>query len=136
MGERGQGVVLALSTILAIALIVGGAVVVARSGGGAIQGTNGPDRLIGTDHADTIDGLAGSDTIRGRGGADVLTGGTGFDLIYGGAGGDRIKARDQHVDQIDCGPGSDTAIVDRAEDGVFDCERVVVPTSLQKARQR
>jgi Ca2+-binding RTX toxin-like protein len=136
MGERGQGLVLALGTILAIALIVGGAAVVARSGGSTIQGTNGPDQLIGTEQADTIDGLAGSDTIKGRGGADVLTGGAGFDLIYGGRGGDRIKARDNHVDQIDCGPGSDTAIVDRAEDGVFDCERVVVPTSFEKARRR
>jgi Ca2+-binding RTX toxin-like protein len=132
MGERSGGVLVALATILAIALIVGGAAVVARSGG-AGPATNGPDRLVGTPGADTIDGLAGADTINGRAGPDVLTGGPGFDVIYGGKGRDRIQARDHQLDQIDCGPGIDTAIVDRAEDGVFDCERVVTPRSFEKA---
>jgi Ca2+-binding RTX toxin-like protein len=123
MGERGKGVLLALGTILATVLIAGVAVVLASSG------TNGPDQLTGTPGADSINGGAGADIIKGLGGNDVLTGGTGFDLIYGGPGNDRIQARDGEVDYIDCGPGADTAIVDRAEDGVYDCERVAVPTS-------
>jgi Ca2+-binding RTX toxin-like protein len=121
----------ALGVIGAIALIVGGAVVLA--GGGSGNGTNGPDRLIGTNHADTLKGRGGADVIKGRGGADTLNGGRGFDRIDGGTGGDRIRARDHGLDSIDCGPGKDTAIVDRAEDGVYDCKRVVVPKAFQKA---
>ena len=44
-----------------------------------------------------------------------------------GAGNDRILARDGKPDTIDCGPGRDVAIVDRKEDGVFDCEVVKEP---------
>src|SRR2546422_265359 len=133
MGERSRGILVALGAILAVALIVGGSAVLARSGAEASGATTGPDLLIGTEHADTIDGLAGDDTIKGRGGGDLLTGGPGFDRIYGGLGSDRIRARDNHLDQIDCGPGIDQAVVDRAEDGVFDCERVIVPQTFQKA---
>ncbi len=49
-----------------------------------------------------------------------------------GQGRDVIRARDGTRDVINCGPGKDVAYVDRAEDGVFDCERVVKPTSSQK----
>jgi hypothetical protein len=38
-----------------------------------------------------------------------------------------IQARDGSEDSIDCGPGEDTAVVDDAEDGVIDCERVLMP---------
>ena len=124
----------ALGVIGAIALIVGGAVVLAGSGSG--KGSNGPDRLVGTNHADTLRGRRGADVIKGRGGGDNLSGGRGFDRIDGGRGGDRIHARDHGLDAIDCGPGKDTAIVDRAEDGVYDCERVVVPKTFQKAAAR
>jgi Ca2+-binding RTX toxin-like protein len=128
----------ALGVILAIALIAGGVAVLARSGGsGGHRGTNGPDHLIGTSHADRLQGRRGADVIDGRGGGDALSGGPGFDQINGGGGGDRIQARDRHLDAIDCGPGRhDTAIVDRAEDGVFDCERVIAPKTFQKAGGR
>ena len=133
MGERSGGILVALGAILAVALIAGGTAVLARSGAEASGATIGPDLLIGTADADTIDGLAGDDTIKGAGGGDLLTGGPGFDLIYGGTGADLIRARDDRLDQIDCGAGIDRVIVDRAEDGVFDCEQVVEPQTFQKA---
>jgi Ca2+-binding RTX toxin-like protein len=134
MGERSGGILVALAAILAVALIAGGSAVLAGSGVEAAgTATNGPDILIGTAQADTIDGLAGDDTIKGAGGGDLLTGGPGFDLIYGGTGADLIRARDDHLDQIDCGAGIDRVVVDRAEDGVFDCEQVVEPQTIQKA---
>jgi hypothetical protein len=48
-------------------------------------------------------------------------------VINGGAGGDVINARDDGPDTIDCGAGKDTVNVDRAEDGVYDCETVNTP---------
>ena len=42
-------------------------------------------------------------------------------------GNDVIRARDHGLDEINCGAGIDRAIVDRAEDGVFGCERVIAP---------
>ena len=54
----------------------------------------------------------------------------------GSSGRDVIKARDGTPDVINCGPGKDVAYVDRVEDGVFDCERVLVPTSAQKGGHR
>ena len=40
---------------------------------------------------------------------------------------DVIRARDGRPDEINCGPGDDVAYVDRVEDGVYDCERVLAP---------
>ena len=108
-------------------------------------GTGGPDRLIGTLKADMLKGKGGRDTLIGRRGTDRLFGGPGPDVLRGGpgrdefntrrngysAGGqgnDRIFARDRKVDLIDCGGGFDIAVVDRAEDGVYNCERVREPS--------
>jgi Ca2+-binding RTX toxin-like protein len=140
MTRRGQGLVVALAVILALALASGGVVLAGSgklSGGSAITvGDGGPNRLIGTKRHDVIYGRGGADVIKGRGGKDVLRGGRGrdrvfggkgFDRLKGGRGGDRIKARDGRPDEIDCGAGRDVATVDRAEDGVFDCERIRAP---------
>jgi Ca2+-binding RTX toxin-like protein len=71
-------------------------------------------------------GGAGNDTIRGGRGRDRINiGRDGHPL--GGGGNDVIRARDGGLDEISCGGGRDRAIVDRAEDGVFDCETVVEP---------
>jgi Ca2+-binding RTX toxin-like protein len=56
-----------------------------------------------------------------------VNGGLGEDDLYGGAGNDTIQARDSTEDTIDCGDGEDTVIVDDIEDGVYDCENVVLP---------
>ncbi|MFL5870170.1 MAG: hypothetical protein ACJ75R_03760 [Solirubrobacterales bacterium] len=106
-------------------------------------GTSGHDRLVGTKGADELDGAGGRDLLIGGGGDDVLIGGRGRDTLRGGPGrdgfnlrageelpapgGDRISARDGTPDEINCGGGTDTAIVDAIEDGVYNCERVIEP---------
>jgi Ca2+-binding RTX toxin-like protein len=136
VGRRSQGTVLAVAVIMAAAMTAGGIVVMASAADPTIRGTNGPDRLIGTPRADTILGLGGRDLLKGRGGADVLKGGPAGDRLVGGkrddrmigaGGNDVIYARDGHRDTIDCGAGRDSAIVDRAEDGVYDCEGISMP---------
>jgi hemolysin type calcium-binding protein len=107
--------------------------------------TGGPghDRLLGTKGADEIDGRGGPDLLIAGGGDDLLIGGPGRDRMRGGPGrdgfnmldgvelaapgGDRISARDGAADEINCGGGVDTAIVDAEEDGVYNCERVRGP---------
>jgi dipeptidyl aminopeptidase/acylaminoacyl peptidase len=69
------------------------------------DGGPGPDKLVGTPYSDIIRGFAGRDRI------------------YAGDGDDRIEARDGFRDLIDCGPGNDTAVVDRL-DVVRNCEHV------------
>jgi Ca2+-binding RTX toxin-like protein len=102
--------------------------------GRRIVGTNGNDYLPGTGHDDTIIGLRGNDTIVGGAGDDQIDAGPGNDVITGGAGADRIdagpgsdtvNAADGERDVIDCGSGSDHAIVDKV-DIVHNCELVTV----------
>jgi Ca2+-binding RTX toxin-like protein len=114
-----------------------------RGGDDLIKGKRGRDKLGGGAGNDTLDGGKGKDRLRGGPGEDILIGGRGRDKIAGGAGLDQInmrdgvelaspgndviRARDGGPDEINCGDGNDTAYVDRAEDGVFNCERVVTP---------
>jgi hypothetical protein len=102
--------------------------VVAHGGGGddVIGGAPGADRLFGDDGNDHLDGKAGDDVIDGGTGEDTITGGPGADQISGGIGDDDIDARDGQVDGIDCGPGTDTAIVDPG-DTTTACESVSLP---------
>jgi hypothetical protein len=89
--------------------------------------------LAGGGHDDTIFGRGGNDTILGGNGDDrlyggpgndVITGGAGADRIYGGPGSDSIDAADGERDVVDCGPGSDHAIVDAVDIVSKDCELV------------
>ena len=115
-------------------------------GGGGddlINGKGGRDRLRGGPGNDTINGGKGKDKVSGGPGDDILVGGRGNDKIIGGPGRDEIGmrdgveqgspgndviyARDGQPDEIDCGAGNDKVIVDRVEDGVYDCETVVTP---------
>jgi hypothetical protein len=134
MTRRAGGLLIAVGVCLIAAAL---APAVTRHGG------PGPDRLVGTKKADVLDGKGGADTLLGKKGADRLIGGPGADTIVGGkgrdqinskkgvlvdsAGNDLIKARDGTADVINCGAGDDKAIVDRVEDGVFDCEKVKEP---------
>jgi Ca2+-binding RTX toxin-like protein len=59
--------------------------------------------------------------------AQTINGGSGYQVINGTAGNDVIHARDDGPDTIDCRAGNDTVYVDRAEDGVYNCETVVTP---------
>jgi hypothetical protein len=68
--------------------------------------------------------VSGSCEIRGTSAGDVIDGtGAGGDVILAGAGNDLVHARNGRRDRIDCGPGRDTAVVDRI-DVVRDCELV------------
>jgi Ca2+-binding RTX toxin-like protein len=109
-----------------------------------IAGTGGPDRLMGTLKADMLKGKGGKDILIGRAGTDRLFGGAGPDTLRGGAGrdefntrisgytaggqgNDRIFARDESIDLINCGGGFDIAFVDLREDGIYNCEEIREP---------
>ena len=62
-----------------------------------------------------IDGGPGNDELRPDTGPDQVFGGDGDDTIHAFGGG-------KH-DRIDCGPGNDTAFVDRG-DSTVNCEAV------------
>jgi Ca2+-binding RTX toxin-like protein len=115
-----------------------------HAGDDSIRGRGGGDVLRGGRGDDSVDGGIGNDRVRGQRGDDTLIGGSGNDTEFGGRGHDRINiagngaetggggndvihARDGTADEISCGRGRDKAIVDRAEDGVFDCETIVEP---------
>jgi Ca2+-binding RTX toxin-like protein len=119
------------------------AVIAAASPAATETGGHGGDRLIGTKAGDWLDGRAGPDLLVGEGGNDVLIGGRGRDTLRGGAGrdgfnmdagvelpapgSDRVNARDGVADEIYCGGGVDTAIVDVKEDGIYNCEQILEP---------
>jgi hypothetical protein len=108
-----------------------------NEGGSSLTGLGGDDVLVGYDFDDAVDGGAGNDTVEGGRGNDTVTGGPGRDTIFGDAtsshcswysckipfGNDTIQARDGEIDNIDCGIGTDTAVVD-ANDVVANCETV------------
>ena len=111
-----------------------------------VAGTFGDDRLIGNASSNLFFGAFGDDTLIGGAGNDMLAGSAGRDRVYGGAGADRlegdggfsviigpgprpssddyISAVDGRRDLVSCGPGRDTARVDRL-DRVIACERVL-----------
>jgi RTX calcium-binding nonapeptide repeat (4 copies)/WD40-like Beta Propeller Repeat len=106
--------------------------------GRRIVGTAKSEYLAGGGHDDIIFGLGGNDTllggagddrIYGGAGNDVITGGSGEDHLWGGAGSDTIYAADGERDIIDCGPGSDRAVVDLGIDRTVNCEVVVAAPS-------
>jgi Ca2+-binding RTX toxin-like protein len=94
------------------------------AGDDRLLGDDGNDRLTGGGGNDWLDGGAGADRIDGGKGRDVLLGGAGRDVLLGGRGDDTVIAADGHRETIDCGRGSDTAVVDRV-DRVRGCERAI-----------
>jgi Ca2+-binding RTX toxin-like protein len=108
-----------------------------------IRGRGGDDRIVARARGDLVRGGRGFDVIRGGRGGDELIGGPdgataiggsgrdGFNMRSGvavaGGGRDEIRARDGRPDEINCGRDDDVAYVDRVEDGVYDCERVIAP---------
>jgi hypothetical protein len=87
-------------------------------------GLAGSDRLFGLAGADTIDGGGGNDRLFGGPGGDRLVGRAGADLLDGGTGNDLVLARDRTRDVVRCGPGRDSARVDRSDRVAGDCELV------------
>jgi hypothetical protein len=90
-----------------------------------LSGMGGDDIIDGADGNDIIDGGDGNDTIYGGGNDDQIKGGPGLDSLSGEgsasgffisiAGNDIIDARDGVREQLNCGPGADTAIVDELD---------------------
>lgn len=94
-------------------------------GGVVVYGEQGQDTLLGSPHPDTLLGGPGDDRLSGRAGDDNLTGGSGADSLDGGNGNDILFSIDdnglQRIDQVDCGPGGDTAVWETL-DVVSGCE--------------
>ena len=106
-------------------------------GNDVLRGGAGNDTLRGIAGDDQIDGGAGDDTIHGGADNDTVTGGPGRDSINGDGdysgttlgGNDTIQARDGEIDQVACGWGADSAVLDANDvvDLVTDCEGVDRP---------
>jgi Ca2+-binding RTX toxin-like protein len=94
-----------------------------EDGNDVLYGRTGADRLFGGPGDDLLEGGRGDDRLDGGPGRDELVGGIGGDRVDGGAGSDRITTVDGTRDSVDCGPGRDSAIVDR-RDRVRRCERI------------
>jgi Ca2+-binding RTX toxin-like protein len=130
---------------VAVLVLVGAA----TAGAVTLHGTKKDDRLVGTGKADSLDGRGGNDRLRGRRAGDVLDGGngndvlkagpggddlyggngddklrdgTGFDIVDAGPGDDFVYSKNGRGDNIDCGEGTDTAVLAESEDGVINCE--------------
>lgn len=82
-------------------------------GGSGRDSISASGRLVGGPDNDRLEG---GDT------SDLIETGPGEDSVSSGAGDDRIRARDTSSDQLDCGEGRDTALLD-GFDLPFDCER-------------
>jgi hemolysin type calcium-binding protein/WD40 repeat protein/predicted actin-binding protein len=102
--------------------------IVGTARGDYLPGGGHDDTILGLGGNDTINGGAGDDRIDGGPGNDVITGGAGADHIHAGPGSDTVNAADGERDVIDCGAGSDHAIVDSV-DVVHNCELVTVVSS-------
>jgi dipeptidyl aminopeptidase/acylaminoacyl peptidase len=66
--------------------------------------------------------FGGDDFVFAGNGDDDVEPGRGSDRVFAGPGNAVIHARDGNLDRVDCGPGSDVAIVDRS-DRLASCER-------------
>jgi len=90
------------------------------------NGGGGDDNLVGGAGNDHLNGGVGQDVLGGESGNDVLDGGPGVDRFWGDSvgacipgwcdtGQDEIHARDGEQETINCGPGTDSAIVDNID---------------------
>lgn len=77
-----------------------------------INGNGGHDYLLGQGGADRIYGNAGNDYLDGGGSNDRLDGGDGFDSLYGQGGDDHFFTKDNTIDRLFGGSGTDDAEAD------------------------
>ena len=108
-------------------------------GNDVLRGGAGNDTLRGIGGDDQIDGGPGDDTIHGGADNDTVVGGPGRDSINGDGdysgttlgGNDTIQARDGEIDQVACGWGADSAVLDANDvvDLVTDCETIDQPAA-------
>jgi Ca2+-binding RTX toxin-like protein len=64
--------------------------------------------------------------VRAGNGRDRVFGRLGRDALYGGGGNDTMNSHDGYEDDVNCGPGTDTAYVDGSDRVNEDCENVFV----------
>ena len=97
-----------------------------RGGGGADALFAGPgdDRLFGDDGQDILQGSDGDDELDGGPGKDDLNGDGVEHCAACGVGNDRIFARDGIAEDVRCGRGEDSAILDATDRTDQECERV------------
>ncbi|MEA2183039.1 MAG: hypothetical protein QOF69_2224 [Solirubrobacteraceae bacterium] len=93
-----------------------------------ITGGKGNDLLVGNELANVLSGDV--DPTIGVDGNDTIDGGGGADSLFGNGGDDLLKARDGVPDTVDCGLGTDKAIVDTI-DTVRNCETVDASKELE-----
>jgi hypothetical protein len=94
-------------------------------GDDVLGGSAQRDIFHGGDGNDSIVGRLGNDHLEGGFGNDSITGGVGQDKMFGGPGADTINANDgDDDDEVDCGLGRDTAIINSG-DSVTSCETLV-----------
>ncbi len=90
-----------------------------------MTGRKGKDRMFALGGNDTISGGPSRDVVRGGLGNDKISGDTGSDRLFGDEGSDTIHTAGEFSDEVDCGPDTDSAFVDRS-DRVVNCELVTV----------
>jgi len=103
------------------------------AGDDRMLGDAGPDGLYGGPGNDHVDGGASADRVEGNEGNDELIGGSAPDILLGGDGDDQIRAADDSIDIVDCGPGYDTVYVEAdapSRNQLTDCE-VVIPIAAE-----
>jgi Ca2+-binding RTX toxin-like protein len=74
----------------------------------------------------TLTGDADANELTSDDGNDTLTGGAGSDVLIGRGGDDTLDARDGELDRVECGAGTDTALVDQLDQVSDSCEHVQV----------
>jgi len=94
------------------------------AGDDCLLGKGGRDKVSGNGGSDDIRAGGGRDNVKGNGGRDVIRAGRGKDRIEAGGGKDTVRAARGARDVIDCGPGKDTAIVNKRKDRTRRCEKV------------
>ena len=87
-------------------------IVTGNDGNDKLRGDTGLDTLIGGDGNDRLDGGDGGDDLEGQDGNDSITGGAGEDMMFGGDGDDQFFARDNFMDNIAGGNGTNRAQID------------------------
>jgi len=94
-----------------------------RGGNDQLFGAENHDQLLGGDGDDYLQGDVGRNTLRGGPGNDTLVGHpSSDDRFFGEDGDDEIVGNsDGHLENVDCGPGNDTA-EGNDEDNFIACE--------------
>jgi Ca2+-binding RTX toxin-like protein len=93
-------------------------------GADQLNGERGPDRVSGQSGNDRLLGGPGPDRLFGGSGRDLLSAGRGRNRLSGGDGNDGISARNDRVDRIRCGAGTDRVTGDLTDRIAGDCEIV------------